>query len=140
LKEEAQAVKRLIIATLLVGLVAGLFSATAAAEEFPHTRCDPSGDSCISVRKIDGVRRLRIGMLFRYVPRHEVCVRKVEPRRGERTCHTYRARRLPSGLFGSSVDWRAHYPFEGRGVYRASWWADGHPWGALKFRVGGGAR
>ena len=77
-------------------------------------------------------------MLFRYVPRHDVCVRKIEPWRGDRTCHTYRVRRLPGGGFGSSVAWRENYPFEGRGVYRASWWSDGQSWGALKFRVGGG--
>jgi hypothetical protein len=131
-------VKKMVVAALFMGLVAGLPSAGAIAGEFPHTNCDPSGDSCISVRKIDGVRRLRIGMLFRYVRRHDVCVRKVEPQRGDQTCHTYRARRLHGGLFGSSVDWRENYPFEGRGVYRASWWADGNPWGALKFRVRGG--
>lgn len=132
--------RKLVAAAALVGLVAGLLSSgVALGEEFPNTRCDPSGDSCISVKRINGVRRLRIGMLFRYVPRHDVCVRKVEPRRGDRTCHTFRARRLPSGLFGSSVVWRDHYPFEGRGVYRVSWFSGGQPWGALKFRVRGGA-
>ena len=129
--------RKMLVAALLVGLVStGLMP--AAAGGFPHTRCDPSGDACISVKRIDGVRRLRILMLFRYVPRHDVCVRKIEPRRGDRTCHTYRVRRLPGGVFGSSVAWRDNYPFEGRGVYRASWWSDGQSWGALKFRVGGG--
>jgi len=131
-------VTKVVVAVLLAGMVAGLLSTPAVAGEFPHTRCDPSGDSCISVRKIDGVRRLRVGMLFRYVRRHEVCIRKVEPQRGDQTCHTFRARRLHGGIFGSSVDWRENYPFEGRGVYRASWWSDGNPWGALKFRVRGG--
>jgi hypothetical protein len=129
-------VKKQIAAAVLFGLMVGLLPAgIGVAAESPHTKCDPSGDTCISVKRIEGVRRLRIGMLFRYVRRHDVCVMKVEPRRGQQTCHTYRARRLFSGLFGSSVAWREHYPFEGRGVYRASWWSDGNPWGALKFRV-----
>jgi hypothetical protein len=126
--------KSLVVVALLVGLLPTGWSATA--REFPDTRCDRSGDGCISVKRIDGVRKLRIVMLFRYVPRHEVCVRKVEPQRGDRTCHTYRARRLFGGGFGSSVAWREHYPFEGRGIYRASWWSDGQSWGALQFRVG----
>jgi hypothetical protein len=121
---------------LAIALIVGaavLAPGSAGATHFPHTRCDPSGDTCVSVKKINGVRLLRLGMLFKYFKKHEVCVKGPgEPR----TCNNYRSRRLSSGLWGSSVDWREHYPFLGPGLYRVAWRAQGHAVGWLKFHVG----
>jgi hypothetical protein len=106
----------------------------AGATHHPHTKCSPSGDYCVSVKKIDGVRMLRLGMLFKYFPKHEVCVKQKGA--DERTCITYRTRKLSSGLWGSSVDWREHYPFEGRGVYRVAWRAQSRWLTSLTFHTG----
>jgi hypothetical protein len=126
--------RKLTIVALAIAVSATVLPAgSAGASHFPHTRCDPSGDSCVSVKKIDGVRILRLGLLFRYFPRHDVCVKGPAD---ERTCHTYRTRRLHGGTWGSSIDWRANYPFEGDGIYKVSWRVDGSSIGALKFHVG----
>lgn len=128
--------KPTIVVLALVVSATVLPVGVAGANHFPHTRCDPSGDSCVSVKKINGVRMLRLGLLFRYFPRHDVCVKGPD---GGRTCHTYRTRKLPSGLWGSSIDWREHFPFQGRGTYRVVWRAQGHAVGFLKFHVRGGS-
>jgi hypothetical protein len=125
--------KALVVATVFVISTTVLPAGSAGATHFPHTRCDISGDSCVSVRRINGVRRLRLLLLFRYFPKHEVCVKGPE---GDRTCHTYRTRRLFGGGWGSTIAWREHYPFEGRGVYRVVWRSHGQPVGSLKFHVG----
>jgi hypothetical protein len=126
---------KVIAGVLALVLVASTFPAgVAGASEFPHTKCDPSGDSCVSVRKIKGVRMLRLVMLFRYVKKHQVCVKGPH---GKRTCHTYRTRKF-NGWWGSSINWRKSFPFEGPGVYRVTWHAPSS-WGSLKFRVRGGA-
>jgi hypothetical protein len=104
---------------------------TAGASHFPHTKCASSGDYCVSVKKIDGVRKSRVGML-RYFRRHEVCVKGPT---GERTCHTYRTRRLFNGAWGSSIDWREHYPFEGHGVYRVAWRSRDRTFATLRFHT-----
>jgi hypothetical protein len=127
--------KRLTVIALAVVVSATVLPAgSAVADHSPHTRCDPSGDVCVSVKKIDGVRRLRLAMLFKYFPKHEVCVKGPE---GERTCHTYRTRRI-QGLWGSSIDWRTNYPFQGRGIYRVVWRTESGFFAALRFHVRGG--
>jgi hypothetical protein len=129
--------RRLTIAALVLVVGTGMLpTGSASADHFPHTKCDPSGDSCVSVRKIDGRRMLRLGLLFRYFPKHEVCVKGPD---GGRTCRNYRTRRMSTGIWGSSVDWRENYPFQGRGTYRVVWRAQGHAIGVLKFHVRGGA-
>lgn len=122
-----------VVAAALAAMV--LPVGVAGANHLPHTRCDPSGDTCVSVKKIDGVRRLRLGMLFKYFPKHQVCVKGPDD---ERTCVGFRTRRLNNGLWGSSVDWRAHYPFGGRGIYRVVWRTQGRFFTSLRFHVRGG--
>ena len=126
--------KKLIVIAVVVVLSATVFPAGfAAATHFPHTRCSSSGDYCVSVKRVEGVRRLRLKMLFRYFPRHEVCVKGPED---IRTCHTYRTRKMSDGLWGSTIDWREHYPFQGRGVYRVAWQTESGPLSRLKFHKG----
>ncbi|HWC71344.1 MAG TPA: hypothetical protein VG993_09310 [Actinomycetota bacterium] len=122
-----------VVTVVLVIAGAALLTGSASASHFPHTKCSPSGDYCVSVKKIDGVRRLRLAMLFKYFPKHEVCVRKKGA--DQRTCHTYRTRRI-GGLWGSSIDWRQQFPFEGRGVYRVSWRAQSRWLTSLTFHTG----
>lgn len=124
--------KKGTIVALALLVTATLFPINSAvADHFQDTKCASSGDSCISVRKVDGIRRLRLGMLSRYFPRHEVCVKGPND---DRTCNTYRTRKL-GGAWGSSVDWRENYPFEGRGIYVVKWRSSFGPIGFLKFHV-----
>jgi len=133
--EGGGSVRTLTIATLAVVVVLTVVPAgSATATHFPHTKCSPSGDYCVSVKKINGVRRLRLGMLFKYFPKHEICVKKRGAASG--TCHTYRTRKGSSGLWSSSIDWRKNYPFQGRGVYRVVWRTDSGPLTSLRFHVG----
>ena len=128
--------KKLIVFALAIVVSATLLpAATAGASHFPDTKCSSSGDYCVSVKKVNGVRRLRLGMLFEYFPQHDVCVKGPG---GERTCHTYRTRKI-GGLWGSSIDWRENYPFQGRGTYRVAWRSESGPLAALRFHVRGGA-
>ena len=125
--------KRTTVLVLAIAVTVTMLPAgSAGASHYPHTKCSSSGDYCVSVKKIDGVRRLRLAMLFKYFRRHEVCVKGPED---VKTCHTYRTRRLASGLWGSSIDWRANYPFQGDGRYRVSWRTRSGPLTALKFHV-----
>lgn len=103
-----------LLATLAV--VAGP-AGPAAADHLPLDACSPSGDVCKSVRRVDGVRRLRIMLAADYFERFRLCVTGPS---GSPTCHTYRIRDL-GATFGSSIAWRANFPFEGRGDYKVVW-------------------
>ena len=73
---EGGSMKKLIVFALAIVVSATLLpTATAGASHFPDTKCSSSGDYCVSVKKINGVRRLRLGMLFEYFPKHDVCVK-----------------------------------------------------------------
>jgi hypothetical protein len=125
-------VKRLIAIAVVLGATL-IPAGSAGATHFPHTKCSSSGDYCVSVKRINGVRRLRLGMLARYVVKHQVCVNG--PGAAPRTCRTYRTRKI-GGLWGSSIDWRKRFPFLGKGVYRVVWRTDFGPLASLRFHVG----
>jgi len=106
----------------------------ASASRLPLDACSPSGDVCKSVRRVDGVRRLRIMLAADYFERFRLCVTGPD---ASPTCHTYRIRDL-GATFGSSIAWRANFPFEGRGDYKVVWKFIGGGWigRALGFHVG----
>lgn len=122
------------IVTLLAVLVVAAGSAPASADHLPLDACSPSGDVCKSVRRVDGVRRLRIMLAADYFERFRLCVTGPD---ASPTCHTYRIRDL-GATFGSSIAWRANFPFEGRGDYKVVWKFIGGGWigRALGFHVG----
>jgi hypothetical protein len=122
------------IITLLAVLVVAAAPAPASASHLPLDACSPSGDVCKSVRRVDGVRRLRIMLAADYFERFRLCVTGPD---ASPTCHTYRIRDL-GATFGSSIAWRANFPFEGRGDYKAVWKFIGGGWigRALGFHVG----
>lgn len=106
----------------------------ASASHLPLDACSPSGDVCKSVRRVDGVRRLRIMLAADYFERFRLCVTGPD---ASPTCHGYRIRDL-GATFGSSIAWRANFPFEGRGDYKVVWKFIGGGWigRALSFHVG----
>ncbi|MGZ8580901.1 MAG: hypothetical protein ACXWW9_06420 [Actinomycetota bacterium] len=109
---------RWIAVTLMTAsLTLALTVAPASAQHLPSEACSPSGDVCRSVRKVDGVRRLRIFLAAEYFERYRLCVTGPDD---TASCHTYRIRDL-GATFGSSIAWRANFPFEGPGAYTVVW-------------------
>jgi hypothetical protein len=126
--------RRIVTAVTLVLVIGALSAGPAAADHLPLEACSPSGDVCKSVRKVDGVRRLRIGLAAKFFARYRLCV--TGPDRAT-TCHRYRIRERGSS-FGSSIAFRAHFPFAGPGAYRVVWRfiGGGRIGRALGFHVG----
>jgi len=122
------------IITLLAVLAVAAGPVPASATHLPLDACSPSGDVCKSVRRVDGVRRLRIMLAADYFERFRLCVTGPD---ASPTCHTYRIRDL-GATFGSSIAWRANFPFEGPGEYKVVWKSIGGGWigRALGFHVG----
>ena len=109
---------RTIVAALTGALaITTLTGALASASHLPREACSPSGDVCKSVRKVDGVRRLRISLAAEYFERYRLCVSGPED---VATCHRYRIRDLGAS-FGSTIAWRANFPFAGSGAYTVVW-------------------
>lgn len=127
-------VVRSIVTLLIVLTVVAAPTGAASAGHLPLDTCSPSGDVCKSVRRVDGVRRLRIMLAADYFERFRLCVTGPED---SPTCHTYRIRDL-GATFGSSIAWRANFPFEGPGDYKVVWKFIGGGWigRALGFHVG----
>ena len=125
---------RSVAALLTVLAVVAGPTVPASADHLPLDACSPSGDVCKSVRRVDGVRRLRIMLAADYFERYRLCVTGPD---GSPVCHTYRTRDL-GATFGSSIAWRANFPFEGRGDYKVVWKfiGGGRIGRALGFHVG----
>jgi hypothetical protein len=94
---------------------------TALASHKPTDYCSPSGDICLSTKKVDGVRKLRFSEVQRYYSSFTLCVKAPD---GTRECHDFDVRRSDSS-FGKSVVWRDHYDARGPGAYTVVWKSDG---------------
>lgn len=113
---------RMIMAT--VAAVALVFSLApkADAHHLPKTYCSDTGDLCQSVRKVDGVRKLRIVLAGNYFHRFQLCVRDPE---GSGVCEYYRIRERRDGSYGRSVAWRDHIWHQRTpGAYTVTWRLD----------------
>lgn len=109
----------LLVTAMAASLVA--LQPPASAHHGPNLYCSKSGDLCQSVRKTDGVRKLRILLAAKYFSTYRLCVRNSE----ERVCQRFRIRKRANGTFGSSVRWRRHPAFGGSGAHTVSWWIGG---------------
>lgn len=93
----------------------------AGASHRPQSKCSASGDVCQSVRKVDGVRKLKITLQSDYFERYRLCVKNPD---GATTCKGFRI--SESGeQFGDTVRWRKHFPHGGEGAYNVTWKVDG---------------
>lgn len=108
-----------------------------AAPQPGHARtgyCSPSGDLCYGAQGAGAKTRLSISLFAQYFTRYSLCVRGPD---GRRDCRRFRVRRIPSGLYGSSVTWARHFPFRGPGTYRATWnWGAGPAKPSITFTSG----
>jgi hypothetical protein len=109
-----------ILAALAV-IAALLAPAPVAANHLPQSGCSPSGDVCKSVKKVDGVRKLKITLQAEYFTRYKLCVEAPD---GSTTCKRFRIRES-GDAYGSTVRWRKHFPHEGEGAYTVTWRAGG---------------
>jgi hypothetical protein len=94
----------------LVGALV-LVSQAAARDRY----CSPTGDYCTSVARLGGVRYLRIGTFsFRGLVR--ICVKAPN---AANICHSFRLRRA-GPLYQVKLIWKRHYPSDGPGTYRVT--------------------
>lgn len=109
-----------MIRKLALGVVAAavvLGPLPAGAGHLPQSHCSASGDVCKSVKKVDGVRKLKITLQSDYFDRYKLCVKAPDD---STTCKRFRIRESGSA-FGSTVRWRKHFPHEGEGAYTVTW-------------------
>jgi hypothetical protein len=104
----------------------------AQADHRPQEYCSESGDVCQSVRRVDGVRKLKIVLAEKYFSRYRLCVKAPD---GSRTCKGFRIQEQGE-QYGDSVRWRKHFPDAGAGAYSVTWKSGGARVGArLGFHI-----
>lgn len=117
------------LATVLVVVLATAPAATARRVETSY--CHPTGDYCQGSIIEQGRRHLTF-TTFSFGGRMRLCVQSP---RHNRTCKAWRLRYIGHGLFEVNVTWRAHYPVDGHGVYRARFSQDGFVPPLIRFRA-----
>ena len=108
---------RILLTACLAAAI--LASAAPAAQAFHRDNeyCSESGDVCLSARKSDGARTLRIGLAAKYFNRYELCVTAPG---GPEECHTFRIEDTGAS-YGDSVRWRSEFTSHGKGKYTVKW-------------------
>jgi hypothetical protein len=99
-----------------------LIVSPASANHRPNSSCSESGDVCISVKKVNGVRKLRITLGAKYFDRYKLCVTTPDD---ERTCKRFKIGKS-GGVYGDSVRWDTHFPDGGSGAYDVVWRKGGY--------------
>ena len=124
--------RRIVTLTLMATLLLLALPRAAEAHHLPNSYCSSTGDICQSVRRVNGIRMLRISLAAKYFNRYTLCVKAPD---GTRACH--RSYIHDQGVtFGSSVRWHRHFPNKGPGAYVVTWSSGGHRVGArLGFHV-----
>ncbi|MEA2461232.1 MAG: hypothetical protein QOH90_1409 [Actinomycetota bacterium] len=119
---------------LLLAAVTGalLLQPAASAHHRPSSSCSESGDVCVSATKVDGVRKLQIGLAAKYFDRYQLCVtapdKSVE-------CHRFAIGKRANGSFGDSVRWGVWYEDGGPGAYTVRWKNAGNTLGTAGFHT-----
>ncbi len=114
---------RSIATAICVGLL--LTSAPAAAHHMPKQYCSESGDVCISAKKEDGERILRISLAAKYFDEYKLCV---TPPEAEKTCEKFNIEKSGK-VFGDAVNWVEEFPDGGPGDYKVVWKQGGNKLG-----------
>ncbi len=106
-----------------------LIAVPVSAHHVAPSSCTPSGDQCVSARKVDGIRKLRIGLAGPYYQRYRLCVRAPG---GTRSCKRFSIEK-DGYFYGDSVRWARQFPRKGPGRYTVTW---RHSGGVLAGRAG----
>ena len=114
---------RLTKIVVTVAGVAVLMTAAspATANHRPNSHCSESGDFCQSVKKVDGVRKLRLVLAARYFGRYELCVKAPDD---TEKCGEFRIHEQ-GAVYVGSVRWLKHFPHKGPGAYTVTWFVKG---------------
>jgi hypothetical protein len=67
--------RRIVTLTLMATLVLLSLPRAAEAHHLPNSYCSSTGDICQSVRRVNGIRMLRISLAAKYFNRYTLCVR-----------------------------------------------------------------
>lgn len=109
----------LITVTVCASLLLAVLPPPAQADHKPTSYCSETGDICQSVRKVEGVRKLKIVMTAKYFGRFHLCVQPPEVKVS--TCWKFRVKSWDDGLFGRSVRWPGKWGSDGKGAYTVKW-------------------
>lgn len=123
--------KRALIGLLAVASVL-LVAPEATAHHRPNRYCSESGDLCLSAARVNGERKLRIGLAAKYFDHYTLCVATPE---NTKKCKRFAIHK--SGVqYGDTVNWAAHFPPSGPGAYSVTWRHGGNKLGrTLGFHV-----
>ena len=125
--------KKLVGLMGLVMLVSLVQAATAG--HAPNSHCSESGDVCLSTRKVDGKRLLRIVTTAKYFETYKLCVKAPDE---SRTCRRGLMRDSDGdGVWTGSMNWAKRFPNKGPGAYTVRWTAEGYRSPRLGFHVSG---
>jgi hypothetical protein len=113
--------KRIWILATMVVLLAVPVTAEASHDK-PTTYLSPTGDLFQSVKKVDGVRRLRISLAEKFFEEFKLCVRAPDD---TRVCKVFEIQDH-GATPGRSVRWNRQFPNKGLGAYVVIWRTGGH--------------
>jgi hypothetical protein len=116
-----------VFVSLLVALFAGLLPVPAQASHKPNGACSESGDVCVSAKRRNGERKLRIGLAAKYFDSYKLCV--VAPD-DSRECIKRNIKDMGQ-TYGDSVNWSTHFTDAGAGAYKAIWRQGGNRLGKV---------
>lgn len=109
----------LITVTVCASLLLAVLPPPAQADHKPTSYCSETGDICQSVRKVDGVRKLKIVMTAKYFGRFYLCVLPSKLELQE--CRKFRVKAWDDGLYGRSVPWPRKWDLSDKGAYTVKW-------------------
>jgi hypothetical protein len=120
-----------LIAALTVALCSVLVVPPVQAHHEPNSGCSESGDVCLTTNKVDGIRKLRIGLAAQYFSQYKLCVEAPDE---SKVCKVFEIEDTGAG-YGDSVRWARQFPRKGPGAYTVRWRQGGSLLGTRGFHV-----
>lgn len=111
-------IRHLMIVALSATMLLAFVTVPAQAHHKPTSHCSETGDICQSVRKVEGVRKLRLVMTDKYFGRFHLCISQSNQ---VSECWKFRVKALDDGLFGRNVRWPGKWGSAVKGAYIVKW-------------------
>jgi hypothetical protein len=115
--------KRTLTLLAVAGSAAAILPATASARS---NYCSTSGDVCYGIVKNSSPIQLQIVTQAKYFSTYRLCIKGPD---GKTDCRRFKIKKAARGTYQSTVTWPKHYPYRGRGKYKATWFASGNKLG-----------